>query len=282
MKQELSFGQVEGFFIDSCVLLPHHVEAITKSCITFLSQNANLCILSSSVKNEAIELLDRSYSTLIEDFRPRLKPFLEIRGIKELTNRDGIALAEFFSERRMELKKANPHNSDLINELVGTVGNYVASQLHSLKDGSKISIDTFLAALMAELKIKAYDLKTPFQTLRTENIVLNDSAISDVVGSVILNDKDAIHLASAITYQFQHNKWIIFVTTDETDILSKTKELFENFALQCCRPEWAHDYHSEMSRKKAPTAYYREIPNHSARQKEFGGIIARVIGTELL
>jgi len=279
----LSFGQVEGFFVDSCILLPQPIESLEASCADFLKEAAKRCILCSSVKKEAFKLIEDSYSIIVSTFRSNLKPFLEKHGIKELTNKHGTFLAQFFSERKRNLKKTHPLRSRVRNEMIGTIETYVASRLHSLKDGLKIPIDDFLAAMITELTIKKHSLQAPFLGLRCVDVVPDNSIVSLIVlGALIRNPNDARHLASALTHQFQRNKWVIFVTTDETDILSKEKEIFEIFALQCSKPEWALDYYRDMTRMKSPIEHFREIHDYSERQKEFGETIEKTMGIRIL
>lgn len=277
----MSFGQVEGFCVDACVLLPHPIKSISQSCLDFLKENADRCFLLSTVKKEAIELIDASYTIIASDLQSNLKPFLESEGITELNNKQGKIMAQFFMERRKELKKNK--KSNVSREMIAAIEYYVANQLHSLKSGESVPIDDFLASLITELSIKKHELKAPFKSIREEIITPHDSIISQIViGTFIKNPKDVRHLASALIYQFQENKWIIFVTTDESDILSKQKELFDIFALQCSSPEWASDYFREMTKLKAPIQFFQEIQNYSDIQREFATTIEKLLGVKLL
>ncbi|MEM2970947.1 MAG: hypothetical protein QW270_00785 [Candidatus Bathyarchaeia archaeon] len=277
----MSFGQVEGFFVDVCVLLPHPTDSLTQSCSTFLKENAARCILSSSVKTEAISLIENSYNIIVSDLRSKLKPFLEKQGVKELSKRHGKLMAQFFMERRRELKKVS--KSSIQRDMIGAIENYVASRLHSLKHGERIIVDNFLASLIAELTMKKHTLQAPFRGIKVVEITPDASIVSQIVlRTLITNQEDVKHLASALTYQFQRNKWVIFVTTDETEILSKESELFNTFALQCSSPAWASDYYTEMTRLKTPIEYFREINNYSLEQKEFASVIERTMGIKLM
>ena len=279
----MSFGQVEGFVVDSCILLPHPIESLMKSCANFLKEAAGRCFLCSSIKEEALKLIDDSHSVIVSDFRTHLKPFLEKHGIKELTNRHGRFFAQFFSERRRHLKKTHPTRSNVRNEMIGTIESYVASQLHSLKDGFKIQIVDFLASMITELTIKKHRLEAPFRSMKCLDIVPDSSIISEIVlGTFLLNPNDVKHLASALTHQFQQNKWVIFVTTDEREILSKEKEMFEIFALQCSKPDWALDYYRDMTRMKPPVEFFREIQCYSVRQKGFGITVEKALSMKIL
>jgi len=256
---------------------------MTKSCSEFLQKAGNLCVICSSIKEEAIRLIDDSYSTIVSDFQSNLKPFLEQQNVKELSNRDGRILATFFSDRKKALQGRLPYRSRVGYEILGAIEHYVASSLHSLKDGFKIKSGDFLAAMITELTLIVHELKAPFSSLKQVDITPEDSTISFVaVSTLIANPSDIRHLSSALKYQFQRDEWIIFVTTDETDILSKEKEIFNIFALQCSKPEWAFDYHREITKQKSPIEYYREIDNYSSRQKEFGDVIEKTLGIKIL
>lgn len=279
----MAFGQFGGFFVDSCVLLPHSLESMTKACSAFLEENASRCILCSTVKEEALKLIRRSHSIIVSDFRLELKPFLENQEIKELGNRDGRLLARFFSERKRDLKVAIPRRTNVRNEIIGTIENYVASRLHSLKDGTKMSIDNFLALMMTELATIKHNLEAPFKTLRTVEITPDEHIASlIVVDTILMNEHDAKHLASALMYQFQQNKWVIFVTNDEKDILSKEKSLSEIFALQCSKPEWAPDHYRYVTRLKSPVEHFRGLRSYSDKQTEFGEVIEKIMGIRIL
>lgn len=136
----MSFGQFGGFFVDSCVLLPHPLESMTKACSAFLKENEERCILCSTVKDEALNLIERSYSTIVHNFRSKLKPFLEKQGIIELTNRDGRIMSQFFQGQKRNLQVRVPRRTNVRNEIMGAIENYVAQRLHSLKDGSKMQL----------------------------------------------------------------------------------------------------------------------------------------------
>ena len=254
-----------------------------KSCTTFLKEAAGRCFLCSSVKEEALKLIEDSHSIIVSDFRNHLKPFLEKHGIKELTNRHGKFLAEFFVERRRHLRKTHPTRSNVPNEIIGTIESFVASQLHSLKDGFRIRIDDFLAFMITELTMKKHKLEAPFLSIKCIDIMPDNSVITEIVlGTFLRNPNDIKHLSSALTHQLQQNKWVIFVTNDEKEILSKAKEMFETFALQCSKPDWAQDYYRDMTRMKPPIEYFRGIPNYSVRQKAFGNVIERVLRKKIL
>jgi hypothetical protein len=231
------------------------------------------------VKSEAIELLEKSYDTTILILL-EFKPFLEKQKIKELSNKDGRTVAQFFMDKRRELKRSR---SSIPKEIIGTIENYVASRLHVLESGKKIPVDTLLAGMMTELSMKKHKLEAPFKGLKSVDITPNDSILSLVVlGTLIPNDVNAKHLASALIHQFKENKWFIFVTTDETEILAKEKELFDIFTLQCSSPQWANDYYQTMTRLKAPIENFREIQTHSEKQKEFADIMEKKVGIRIV
>lgn len=176
-----------------------------------------------------------------------------------------------------------PTRTNVRNEIVGAIENYVAQRLHSMKDGLKISIDNFIASLMTELTVIEHTLKAPFKYMKTLEIKPDDSIVTLIVlGTLILNRKDAEHLASVVKYQFMQNKWVIFVTIDEQDILSKEDLLQEIFGLQCSKPEWALDHFRYITKLKSPIEHFREMPTYSDRQKEFGKKIEKIVGKRIL
>jgi len=251
-----------------------------KACSGFLKKAASQCIISSSVKTEALELIEHSHDVIVSFIHDSLKSYLESKGIKELGNRDGKIIADFFAEQKAQLMKLHYKRSNIQNEILGAVENYVASQLHSLEDGKKLSISIFLPALAAELAIVKHNMEAPFKGgIRCEEIQPNDSIISAVVISTIMrNDKDAVHLASSLQCQFRRNKWVIFVTTDQKDILNREAELREIF-LQCSRPEWALDYQREITKNKAPLEHVQDIKIYTSKQNQILDAIKKAVTT---
>ena len=131
-------------------------------------------------------------------------------------------------------------------------------------------------------KIK-FSLETPFRTIKCIIIKPDDSIVCCIASMTkILNMHDVNHLASVIFHQFEQNKWIIFVTNDDVDILSKENELFDCFILQCSKPEWAYDNYRELTRFKQPIDFYLEISSYSKQQKTFGLNIEKVLGKKII
>jgi hypothetical protein len=279
----LAFGQVAGFFVDTCILLPHPLESTQKACQSFIEKAKDSCFIASSTKEEALALIERSHSIISNDFRNNLKPFLENENVKKITNRDGRIFANFFSEQRRKAKISFKSKSDVRNEIIGTIENYVSAQIHSIKDGVSISLDDFLASILTELELAKHNLGKPFKAIKTIDLVPNDSITTIIVLKTrMINDKDVAHLASALQHQFEQNKWVIFVTNDEKDILSREKELREIFALQCSKPSWAFDHYRDMTRRKAPIEFLKEQKTYSQDQKEFAEIMKNAMGIEIL
>lgn len=274
----MSFGQFEGFFLDTCILLPHPLESMMKACSDFLKEVASQCIISSSVKAEALELIERSHNVIVSLIHDPLRSYLESKEIKELGNRDGKILADFFSEQKARLRKLPYKRSNIQNEILGAIENYVASQLHSLEDGQKIPTSIFLPAIAAELAVVKHSMEAPFKGgIRCEEMQPNNSVVSAVViGAIMENDKDALHLASALQYQFRRNKWVIFVTTDQAEILNREVELGEIF-LQCSRPEWALDYRREITKNKAPLEHVQDIKSYTSKQNQVLDAMKKVL-----
>jgi hypothetical protein len=208
---------------------------------------------------------------------------LEGKGIKELTNRHGKTLATYFSERRHTFKVTQPQRSNVRNEIVGVIENFVASQVHALKDGSTIKVNDFLAFLMLQLAGIEHKLKAPFMGIRSENITPDDTITSLIVlKALIANPNDIKHLGSVLKYQYGRNKWMIFVTTDESEILSKESDMFEIFALQCSKPEWALDNYREMTKLKSPIEHFREKKVYSNEQRDFAKVLEKVMSIKII
>jgi len=278
----VTYGQVAGFFIDSCILLPHSIESIHDSCSNFLKKAEKDCFISSSIKTEALNLSGEAYSVICSNIRSNLKPLLDKNGIKLITNRDGKTLAKIFSEQKRQIGLLLPTRSNVRNELIGIIENYVANQVHSLKDGMSIPVDSLLASMLTELEQAKYSIEKPFKTIKTIDINPDDAITSMVLlKTLIINEKDIEHLASAIKYQFQQNKWVIFVTIDEKEILSKEKELWEIFALQCSKPSWALDNYQDMTKFKSPVEHFRDLDQYSDKQIEFGLLIEKTLGVKI-
>ncbi len=264
---------MEGFFVDSCILLPQPLESRVKDCQNFIKEAANRCMISSSVKKEALELIEKSYKAIVLHFQLKLRPYLEAKGIKQISNKDGQIFAEFFARQKMEFRNLPYKKSNIQYEILGAMESYVANQVHSIEDSKSFNLDIFLGAISAELSIKKNSLEMPFRGLRCEEIEPMET-IKTVLhnGSGIKNPSDLEHLASAFQYQFLKNMWIIFVTMDQEDILDKTSEFNEMFLL-CSRPEWALDFSRTMTKNKEPLQHIKEVNNPSANQKKVIGVI---------
>jgi hypothetical protein len=281
----LSFGRVEGYFIDMSVLMPTTTEAVAKACSGFIKSNACKCIISSSVKNQAKTLIEQSHDLIVENFHKTLKPYLQKNGIKELTNRDGRIIAEYFYDQKLFVKKnvstlstvLREHMGDdetyianlqskVPDEYLGEVETYLADRLHDLKNEEKVPVDVFLAEAALQLGQTRHDMQAYYTGLRNEEINPNEKLHSAVLVGAIMTDVQTVaHLASAIKYQFTANKWVIFVTVNPY-VLEKKRELEELF-LQCSKPDWAYDFFVERTKMKAPLEHIKEAKEFTNKQK---------------
>jgi hypothetical protein len=278
----LVFGQVAGFFLDSCILLPQSLNATQDACNDFLNNDKH-CFISQSVQDEVSELSKECYDTVCTTIRHYLKPALALKGITEITNKNGIIVATVFSEQKKRLKKEVPIKSNVRGELVGAIENYIAHKIHQLKDTETLSINDFLAIALTELENARYTIEKPFKSVKVKHVIPDETLTSlPSLNSLIKNDKDVRHIASAIMYQFQINQWVIFVTNDGQDILSNNKDIWELFALQCSSPVWALDYHREITKQQTPVEYYRNIAIPSEDQKKFGAVMEKILGIPIL
>ena len=234
----MTIGTVAGFFLDSCVLLPQSLDATFEACSSFLSGDKQ-CFVSQSIREEGLELSRECYSVICTTLRFYLRPALERAGVKEITNKDGKTFANVFSEQKKRIIKEFPTKSNVRGELLGVIENHIAKKIHLLKDGVSLPIDTLLGSALAEMEEAKYEIEKPFKTVETKLIFPDDALTSLSSLRSLVGKKDVLHLASAITYQFQFNQWVIFVTNDEKEIVINEKEIWENFALQCVKPSWA-------------------------------------------
>ena len=195
----MSFGQVGGYIIDTCVLLPQPLESIIKSCTIFLKNNQGDCFLTSSIKKEAFALIEQSHDAIIEHFQKDLKPFIDNHEIKEISNRDGKLIADFFAEQKMIFKAKAHVRSSIPNEFINAIESYLSEEIHSLPDGQKIPIDVFLSSAATQLAIARHNLEAPFKGLKCIEIVPLDNlkkAVSE--GTMIKNPDDITHLGICI------------------------------------------------------------------------------------
>lgn len=278
----MTFGQVAGFFLDSCILLPHSLESTDEACLNFLKEGKQ-CFVSQSIMDEISELSKECFSIICTTLRYYFKPALERKGIKEVTNKDGKILATVFSEQKKRIIKEFPTKSNVRGELVGVIENYLANKVHSLVDGESLSVDSLLAGALSELERARYNIEKPFKAVETIHIQPNVELTSlPSLKTLVGNPKDIVHLASAILYEFYLNKWVIFVTNDETEILNSENDIWEIFALQCSKPSWALDNYRAITKLKPPIDFYREKLIPTQQQKEFAAVIEKVTGIRII
>ena len=264
-----------GIDVDS---FPHASASREKGCQDFIKEAGSRCILSSSVKKEAFDLIDKAHKTIIMHFQSKLRPYLEKKGLTKISNKNGQIFAEFFTRQKMEFSKLpdSKTRTGIQSEILNAIENYVANQLHSIETGKSYSLDVFLGAISAELSIKRNSIEKPFRGLKSLEIEPIDDVKKTIVeGSGLKNTLDAEHLASAFQYQFSENMWIVFVTTDQKDVLDKTAEFNEMFLL-CSRPEWAMDFSKTLTRNKAPIEHIKGIKNPTMRQKKVTKTVSKL------
>ncbi|MCW4030328.1 MAG: hypothetical protein NWE92_11865 [Candidatus Bathyarchaeota archaeon] len=236
-------------------------------------------MISSSVKAEGFQLIDKSVKAIINNFQLKLRPFLEEKGKKAITNKDALIFAEFFTLAKKEFRALPYRKSNLQNEILGTIESYVANQVHSIEDGKEYTLDVFLGAISAELSIKRNALERPFRGMRCENIEPLEAIKTLLYACAgIKNTDDVEHLSSAFQFQFNKNKWVIFVTLDEEDILDNTGE-FNEILLLCSRPDWASDFSRTLTKNKEPRQHLKELKNLTEKQKKANTVVADLINT---
>jgi hypothetical protein len=271
-----------GFFVDSCVLLPQSLQSTQKACSEFLN-NRKRFFISASVKNEAFELTKVASSVVRTSIRDYLKPALTRAQVKEITNKSGIAVAIAFSQEKGRLNKEVPTTTGVRSELIGIVENFLAHQIHSMKDGESATVDDLLAKALTEMEEARYKIEKPFKT--AELIVIQPD--KDLINlkplvQLVHNVKDTPHLAAAIQNQFVFNQWVIFVTNDEKEIILNQEKIWDTFALQCTKPCWALDYYNQILKLRNPIQFYQDKWVLTEEQKEFGTVFRRLTGIKIL
>lgn len=277
----MSSGPITGFLLDSCVLLPQSLKATRDVCQNFLNKNSSHFV-SSSVKNEVLQLLDRTGEVLNTSIRHYMKPALERYGITNVTKNDAITVADVFSQEKRRLGKEHPVRTGIRAEVFGEIEDYVANIIHELGPDRSISVDDLLATALNALSVAKYEMEKPFKSIKSmfvepEAELLNFAPICKLVK----NKHDVIHLMSAVKYQFQQNAWVIFVTNDEKEILSNSSDIWKFCGLHCTKPVWAFDYYDHITRLKRPRQYFGEVLIPPTELREFIKIIENTLNLQI-
>lgn len=192
-------------------------------------------------------------------------------------------MANAISAEKGRLNREVPTRTGIRSELIGVLENFIANQVHSMKDGEAAPVDDLLSKALAELETARYKIEKPFKG--AEMIVIEpDKELTSLksLTEVVHNPKDIMHLVSAIEHQFLFNQWVIFVTNDEKEIIINEKQIWDTFGLQCTKPCWALDYYNEILKLKAPVDFYRGKLILSDKQKEFGQTFEKCTGIRIL
>jgi len=160
----------------------------------------------------------------------------------------------------------------------GYIEIWIASQIHSLKRGVKVSVEDFLSMIYRELSNKYEDLKSPVETLDVVTIEPKARLKAEALLQGIRKEEDENHIASAIEYQYTENKWTIFLTHDEKHILHYAQNLRNNCALCVSKPIYAIDHGRDLSKEPAPIEYFRQIKNPTPPQKRFAEALLDALG----
>lgn len=224
-------------------------------------------------------MLDNAYDWVAMEIKEKLYPYLLKDGIDKLTSRDARVFEIFFNQRRRQLTRIR--SPAMYYEILRRIEFWTVTRVHSIKLGTKIKAEVFLAALLSELS-EVYDsLKAPLDAIEVKDITPKEEIESYVVSQGIHKFEDINHLASATQFQFKNNVWVIFVTFDEKHILSHQRRLLEVCALHCCKPHYAMDYARDLSRESPPIQYYASITPKSSKQKSFAETIETVLGVSI-
>jgi len=269
----LSAGSIAGFFLDSCILMPQSLKATRDVCQNFLSKDLNHFV-SSSIKTEALQLLNNTGEVLNTSIRYYMKPALERQGITSVTKNDAITIADVFSQEKRRLDKECSIRTGIRSELFGDIENYVASLIHELEPDKPLSVDDLLANTLSALSTAKYEIEKPFKSIKSIFVEPEDEMLNFApLCKLVKNKSDILHLMSAVRYQFQQNAWVIFVTNDDRDILSNSSAIWNFCGLRCTKPVWASDYYSHITRFKRPRQYFSEVLIPATELREFIKII---------
>jgi len=261
-------------------LLPQKNRRFAESCEQFLEDNASFCLVSSSVKKTTLDLLSSAHKHVSEQLQEGLLPYLVQKNIKEITCRDCLIFEDFFYVQRKKLKRQG--KTEIYYELIGQIEQWVAKQVHEIPRGSKVKAINFTSVILTELSMKHDALKTPIEII--EEVVIPESpGLNRLVALAgVKKMEDIINLSSAISFQFENNTWVIFVTFDEEHVLSNRPLLKEICALHSSKPAYANDYLVKISKLSKPIQFYRNIPNHSVQQKDFATEVKNALQVNII
>ena len=261
-------------------MLPQKNRRFAGACTRFLKDYQKLCLVSSSVKEKAIDLLRTAYKRISEEMQEKFIPYLEQKNIEKITSRDCLIFEDFFYALRKKMK--NEGKNEIHYELIGQIEYWVADSVHKIKRGSSLDAIDFMANILTELSIKFDNLKTPIEVIEPVEISESPDLNTQIVLAGVQDMEDIIHLAAAINFQYTNDTWVIFVTFDEIHILSNRPLLKEICALHTSKPAYAVDYLVELSRLSKPVKFYKEISNHSVQQKEFAKAVETALQINII
>jgi len=278
----VSFGQISGFFLDSCVLLPQSSVSSRDACQKFLNENKE-CFISKSVKDELLQLSKMSCDAVVTCIRYYMRPALERKGLINITRNDATVVAEVLLQEKRRIAKEYPIRSGVRSELFGVIENYVADLIHGLDVNQSVLMDDLLANVLGVLNKARYDIEKPFKTIRVIPVDVDEELLTFVPMRKLVNKnpKDVGHLMSAVMYQFQRNAWVIFVTNDDKDILINAEDIWRNYGLRCTKPVWALDYRREITRFKQPRQHFQELNIPSVELRQFIVTVEKKLGIKI-
>jgi hypothetical protein len=252
-----------------------------EACQKILNEGIE-CIISSSIKNEALKLTEEAYRVLNICLRHYMKPALERNNVTRVIRNEAVSVANVFLQQKKRIKQEVPTRSSIRDEMFGIIENYVAKLIHELAPDKSISVDDLLANTLSQLNTARYEIEKPFKSLRVVPVEPDEELLKFApIVELVKNKKDIEHLMSAVTHQFQRNAWVIFVTNDEKEILANADEIWDICGLRCTKPNWALDYYRDITKLKRPRQHFQDVLMPSSNQRDFVRLVENVLNLQI-
>jgi hypothetical protein len=252
-----------------------HLESIEK----FLQTSGYEFNISSSVKKETEETLDKIYTWLQNDIKEHFSAFLHKQEAKGITRKDILLFEPFFEERRNELK-GTPAYFFLITE---HIEHWLVEYIKAIPYGKTVEFDVFLSTLSREINEVYEALLSKIEAFEEKDISPQPSLRTYLLLHGIRQERDQDHLASVIQFQYESDCWVVFVTIDRKTILQHRKNLMHNCALHCSKPDYAKERLEQLSSKgESPMQFFRNLQETSQKQREFAEFLEKAIDIRLI
>lgn len=111
-------------------MLPQKNRRHAESCDRFLNEYKLYCLISSSVKEKALDLLSCAHKYVLEELQENLLPYLDEKGIEKITTKDCLIFEDFFYVQRKKMKAKGKTN--IYYELIGQIEQWVTEKVHGV------------------------------------------------------------------------------------------------------------------------------------------------------